>query len=282
MESRVDTDPETTISNTPLDERSRYLRRLIVRGLEGGERGHIGSSMSLVEILRVLYDDILRFHPREPKWPERDRLILSKGHGCLALYAMLADKGFIPVETLDSFCRRDSILGGHPEADKVPGVEASTGSLGHGLSYGVGMALAARIEQRDTRIVVVMGDGEINEGSVWEAALCAGKHRLTNLTAVIDYNKIQSAGFTRDIQDLEPLTEKWSAFGFSAVEVDGHDVDALREIFSALPVQADRPTAIISHTIKGKGLPFAENDPTWHHKSKISNDDFARMYASLE
>jgi len=195
---------------------------------------------------------------------------------------MLADKGFIPVETLDSFCRRDSILGGHPEADKVPGVEASTGSLGHGLSYGVGMALAARIEQRDTRIVVVMGDGEINEGSVWEAALCAGKHRLANLTAVIDYNKIQSAGFTRDIQDLEPLADKWSTFGFSAVEVDGHDVGALRDVFRALPMHADRPTAVISHTIKGKGLPFAENDPTWHHKSRISNDEFARMYASLE
>ena len=156
----------------------------MVRALEGGERGHVGSSMSLIEIMRVLYDDILRYRPAEPKWPERDRMILSKGHGCLALYVMLADKGFFPLETLDTFCRRDSILGGHPEAGKVPGVEASTGALGHGLSIGVGMALAARMQKRDSRVFVVMGDGEINEGSVWEAALCAGKHRLSNLTAV--------------------------------------------------------------------------------------------------
>ena len=154
----------------PLDERSKHLRRLIVRALDGGGRGHIGSSMSLVEIMRVLYDDVLRYRPSEPKWHERDRMILSKGHGCLALYVLLADKGFIPVEALDTFCRRDSILGGHPEAAKIPGVEASTGSLGHGLSFGLGMALAARIERRDTRVFVVMGDGEINEGSVWEAA----------------------------------------------------------------------------------------------------------------
>ena len=245
----------------PLDERSKHLRRLIVRGLEGGGRGHIGSSMSLVEIMRVLYDDVLRYRPSEPKWHERERMILSKGHGCLALYVMLADKGFISVETLDTFCRRDSILGGHPEAAKIPGVEASTGSLGHGLSYGLGMALAARIEGRDTRVLVVMGDGEIDEGSVWEAALCAGKHRLTHLTAIIDYNKLQSAGPTREIQDLEPLADKWRAFGFAVEEVDGHDVVALRSIFRRLPFASDRPSTIICHTVKGKGLPFAENDP---------------------
>src|SRR5215468_10301062 len=174
-----------------LDERSRYLRRLAVRALDKGERGHIGSTMSLIEILRVLYDDVLRFRPSEPAWPGRDRMILSKGHGCIALYAILADKTFIPLETLDTFCHRDSILGGHPEAAKVPGVEASTGSLGHGLPIGVGMALAARIERRSSRVFVVMGDGEIDEGSVWEAALCAGKHQLSHLTAIIDYNKIQ-------------------------------------------------------------------------------------------
>src|SRR6187431_2839303 len=234
----------------PLDERSKYLRRLVVRGLAGGGRGHIGSSMSLIEIMRVLYDDILRYRPDEPDWPERDRMILSKGHGCIALYVMLADKGFFPLETLDTFCRRDSILGGHPEASKVPGVEASTGALGHGLSYGVGMALAARIRRRDSRVIVVMGDGEINEGSVWEAALCAGKHGLSNLTAVIDYNKLQSAGPTREIQDLEPLIDKWRAFNFATIDVDGHDVAALREAFQQLPLAQDRPSAIICHTVK--------------------------------
>jgi transketolase len=274
--------PVLTAVLPPLDERSKYLRRLVVRALAGGERGHVGSSMSLIEIIRVLYDDILRVRPTEPKWPERDRMILSKGHGCLALYVMLADKGFIPLETLDTFCRRDSILGGHPESGKIPGVEASTGALGHGLSFGVGMALAARMQKRDSRVIVVMGDGEINEGSVWEAAMCAGKHRLSNLTAVIDYNKIQSAGPTREIQDLEPLLDKWRAFNFAAVDVDGHDVAALHRTFARLPFADDRPSAVICHTVKGKGIAFAENDANWHHKSKIGGDVLAKLYAATE
>jgi transketolase len=274
--------PVLTPVSPPLDERSKYLRRLVVRALAGGERGHVGSSMSLIEIMRVLYDDVLRVRPTEPKWPGRDRMILSKGHGCLALYVMLADKGFIPVETLDTFCRRDSILGGHPESAKIPGVEASTGALGHGLSFGVGMALAARMQKRDSRVIVVMGDGEINEGSVWEAAMCAGKHKLSNLTAVIDYNKIQSAGPTREIQDLEPLLDKWRAFNFASVDVDGHDVAALRRTFARLPLAGDRPTAIICHTVKGKGIAFAENDANWHHKSKIGGDVLAKLYAAIE
>jgi transketolase len=282
MSGRAEAAQALKTATPPLDERSKYLRRLVVRALAGGERGHVGSSMSLVEIMRVLYDDILRFRPTEPKWPARDRMILSKGHGCIALYVMLADKGFIPIETLDTFCRRDSILGGHPEAAKVPGVEASTGSLGHGLSYGVGMALAARIEKRDSRVIVVMGDGEIDEGSVWEAALCAGKHRLSNLTAVVDYNKIQSAGPTSEVQDLEPLLDKWRAFNFAAVEVDGHDVAALRDVFRRLPLAQDRPTAVICHTVKGKGIPFAENDANWHHKSKIGQDVVSKLFAALE
>ena len=233
MAIMADAMPVLTPVLPALDERSKYLRRLVIRALEGGERGHIGSSMSLIEIMRVLYDDVLRVRPKEPKWQARDRMILSKGHGCLALYVILADKGFIPLETLDTFCRRNSILGGHPEAAKIPGVEASTGALGHGLSYGVGMALAARMQKRDSRVIVVMGDGEINEGSVWEAAMCAGKHRLSNLTAVVDYNKIQSAGPTREIQDLEPLLDKWRAFNFAAIDVDGHDVAASAECVPA-------------------------------------------------
>jgi transketolase len=282
MAPSVEAVPMLKLATPPLDERSKYLRKLVVRALEGGERGHVGSSMSLIEIMRVLYDDILRYRSKEPQWHERDRMILSKGHGCIALYVILADKGFIPLETLDTFCRRDSILGGHPEAGKVPGVEASTGALGHGLSIGVGMALAARIQKRDSRVIVVMGDGEINEGSVWEAAMCAGKHRLSNLTAVIDYNKIQSAGPTREIQDLEPLLDKWRAFNFATIDVDGHDVEALRNVFRNLPLAQDRPTAIICHTVKGKGISFAENDANWHHKSKIAKDLIAKLYGALE
>jgi transketolase len=266
----------------PLDERSIHLRRLIVDALVGGERGHIGSSLSPIEILRVLYDDVLRHNPKQPNWPERDRCILSKGHGCLALYALLADKGYFPTDLLKTFCRKGSILGGHPEHGKVPGVEASTGALGHGLSIGVGMALAARMQKRDSRVFVVMGDGEINEGSVWEAAMSAGKHKLSNLVAIVDYNKIQSAGTTALIQDLEPLTDKWRAFGFATVDVDGHDVPKLRELFARVPLEAEKPTAIVCHTVKGKGISFAEHDPEWHHKSKVSRDLGDQLYAALE
>ncbi|EME70548.1 putative transketolase N-terminal section [Paramagnetospirillum caucaseum] len=265
----------------PLDNRSKMLRRLVIDALDGGGRGHLGSSLSLIEIVRVLYDDILRHRPQEPKWEGRDRFILSKGHGCLALYAILADKGYFPVEELRRFCHRDSYLGGHPEAGKIPGVEASTGALGHGLSIGVGMALAARIKRSGTRVFVAMGDGEINEGSVWEAAMSAGKHGLDNLVAMVDYNKIQSYGFVSEVQPLEPLADKWRAFGFAAIEVDGHDTNALRQVLAA-PAETGKPTAIICHTIKGRGIPFAENEPSWHHKSKIAPDQISAMYAALE
>jgi transketolase len=266
----------------PLDARSMYLRKLIVDALVGGQRGHVGSSMSPLEILRVLYDDVMNHRPNEPSWPERDRCILSKGHGCLALYAILADKGYFPVDILKTFCRKGSILGGHPEHGKVPGVEASTGALGHGLSIGVGMALAARMQKRASRVFVVMGDGEINEGSVWEAAMSAGKHNLSNLVAIVDYNKIQSAGPTAEIQELEPLADKWEAFGFAAVEVDGHDVGKLRDLFKKIPAEANRPTAVICHTVKGKGFAFAEHDPEWHHKSRVPADLGKQLYAALE
>lgn len=266
----------------PLDERAIYLRKLVVRGLAGGGRGHLGPAMSLIEILRVLYDDVLRFQPQNPTWKDRDRCILSKGHGCLGLYAILADKGYFPLETLDTFCKRDSILGGHPEAGKIPGVEASTGSLGHGMSIGIGMALAARIEKRDSRVFVIVGDGEINEGSVWEAALSAGKHGLDNFTVLVDYNKIQASGPTKDVQDLEPLLDKWRSFGFAATEVDGHDADALRNTLTSLPLAAQKPNAVICHTTKGKGIPFAENNPDWHHKAKIGPEEVSNMITALD
>jgi transketolase len=268
--------------NVSLDERSILLRKQVVKALAGGARGHIGSSMSLIEIMRVLYDDVLRYRADRPDWPERDRCILSKGHGCLAQYVMLAEKGFFSPSLLETFCRRDSILGGHPEAGKVPGIEASTGALGHGLPIGVGRAMGLRLRGLDARVFVITGDGEINEGSVWEAALSASKHRLSNLTVMIDYNKLQSAGSTAEILDLEPLAAKWSAFGFAVAEVDGHDVVALRQVLQSVPLETGRPSLIICHTIKGKGLTFAENDANWHHKSSISKDLVAQMYDALE
>ena len=265
-----------------MDQRSKLLRRLIVQALEGGGRGHIGSSLSLVEILRVLYDSILSYRPQDPSWTGRDRLILSKGHGCLALYAILADKGFFSKDELRTFCKPDSRLGGHPERNKAPGIEASTGALGHGLPMGVGMAIAARIRKQSHRVVVVVGDGEINEGSVWEAAMCASKHRLSNLLVIIDYNKLQSYGLSSEVLNLEPLVDKWSSFGFYVREVDGHDITALETVLRLLPQDDLRPTALICHTIKGSGLPFAEGQAEWHHKSGLKPDEIAAMYACLE
>jgi transketolase len=264
-----------------LDNRSKELRRLVVQMIEVDRRGHLGSALSLIEILRVLYDSFLRVDPLNPLWFDRDRLILSKGHGCLALYAILADKAFITKEELSTFCKPGSRLGGHPEIRKVPGIEATTGALGHGLPMGVGMALAARIRSQKHRIVVVVGDGEINEGSVWEAAMSAAKHKLSNLIVFIDYNKLQSYGSVREVLDLEPLNDKWKSFGFSVEEVDGHDVEALENLVHRLPLCTEHPTAVICHTVKGKGFSFAENSPKWHHKSGISAEEIALMYQYL-
>lgn len=265
-----------------LDDRSKLLRRYVVDAMRGGGRGHLGSSMSMIEVLRVLYDSVLKFDPLDPELADRDRFILSKGHGCLALYAILADKGFFPVSELESFCLPTSRLGGHPERGKVPGVEASTGALGHGVPIGVGISLAMRLQKRKSRVFVLTGDGEINEGSNWEAAMAAAKHKLSNLTVLVDYNKLQSYGRTADVLDLEPLSDKFKSFGFVIHEVDGHDVSALEKIFKKLPFSKDAPSAIICHTVKGKGFPFAEGNPEWHHKSGLTEDDFRKMYECLQ
>lgn len=269
-------------ASPPLDRRSRDLRHLVIRGLEGGERGHLGSAFSAIEILRVLYDEVLNIDPAAPDAEDRDRFLLSKGHGCLAQYAVLADRGFFPLEELDRFCRFEGILGGHPDAGKIPGVEASTGALGHGPSIAMGMALALKRKGSTSRVVVVTGDGEINEGSVWEAAMAAGKHGLDNLTVIVDYNKLQSYERTSIVQDLEPLGDKWRAFGFATEEVDGHDVPALRHLFARLPFVAGQPSAIIAHTVKGRGVMEAEGNPTWHHKSKMSEAEIAALKHAVE
>jgi transketolase len=269
-------------SQLPLDARSKALRRLVLRMMEAADRGHLGAAFSMIEIFRVLYDEVLKFRAAEPDWPERDRCILSKGHGCLALYAILADKGFFPESELDKFCAFDGILGGHPDAGKVPGVEASTGALGHGVSIGVGMALSARLDGSKRSVYVVTGDGEINEGSVWEAAMSAAKHRLDNLTILVDYNKLQSYGATSEVLDLEPLADKWAAFGFAVAEIDGHDVAALRDTLAPRPFAAGKPLAVICHTVKGRGVDFAENNPKWHHQSKIGAEGIRDLHDGLE
>ncbi len=255
-----------------LDEISVKYRERILQILEYAGRGHIGSAFSIIEILRVLYDDILRYKPDQPKWEGRDRFILSKGHGCLALYVMLAEKGFFPKEELNKFCSFDSILGGHPEAGKVPGVEASTGSLGHGLPIAAGIALSGKMDKKDFKTFALLGDGECDEGTVWEAAMFASKHKLNRLTVMVDYNKMQSYGKTCDVMDLEPFADKWKSFGFCVKEVDGHDVAALKKVLKSIPFDDEKPGALICHTVKGKGIASIEWDASWHHKSKIPQD----------
>jgi len=261
-----------------LDKRSRELRKTIVHTLNEAGRGHLGPAFSIVEIVRTLYDDVMRYKPGDPAWPGRDRFILSKGHGCVALYTILADKGFIPHEKLMGLCKFDGMLGGHPESD-IPGVEASTGSLGHGLSIGIGMALSARYKKYDYRVFVLLGDGECNEGSVWEAALSASKHKLTNLVAMVDYNKSQAYGFSSEVLDLEPFADKWRSFGFFVTEINGHDMDQLRGAIGK--ASDDKPTCVICHTVKGKGTSLTENNMVWHHKNKISEEELRQVLEGL-
>lgn len=264
-----------------LDRRSIELRTRIVHVLGRSGRGHVGTSLSPVEILRVLFDGVLRYDSSNPKWPQRDRFILSKAHGCIALYVLLQEKGFFPEEELWKFCRFDGILGGHPDP-KVPGIEVSTGSLGHGLPIGVGMAVSGKFEKASHRVFVVLGDGECDEGSVWEAAMSAAKHKLDNLVVMVDYNKQQSYASTYEVLDLEPFADKWRSFGFSCRELDGHDVAALDQVFARLPFEHGKPSAIICHTVKGKGIGFVENDLRWHHKSSLKESDIRELLKALE
>jgi transketolase len=278
----------TPLTNTTLSQASNIntrfanLCRDMIEMLDKGGRGHLASAFSLTEILGVLYDHILNYRAYEPLWPDRDRLILSKGHGCMALYAILAEKGFFPRSEFEKFCKTDGILGGHPEYPKVPGIEASTGALGHGLSIGIGMALNAKYEKKGHRVFVILGDGECNEGSVWEGAMCAAKHQLNNLTVIVDYNKMQSYAKTETVLDLEPFTDKWQSFGFETREADGHDPDALIGAFSNLPFANNKPSALICHTVKGKGTVETEHNLAWHHKSRLAPEEVDALYRALE
>jgi transketolase len=274
--------PPSRPFSPPLDRRSKDLRLQIMRMLIAGKRGHLASALSLVEILRVLYDHVLRYRPSDPSWEGRDRMILSKGHGCMALYAILADKGFFPEKHLWEFCKPEGILGGHPEFGRIPGVEASTGALGHGLSFGVGMALALRSRPESGRVFVVNSDGECDEGSTWEAALSASKHKLDNLTVIMDCNHMQSYSTTAEVLDLEPLADKWRAFGFHVGEADGHDVVALQQVLAQIPIKQGCPSLVICHTVKGKGVAFVEGNLSWHHKTKVSEEEAKSLLAGVE
>lgn len=226
--------------------------------------GHTGGTMSCLDVLTVLYYDVLRVKPEDPAWPDRDRFLLSKGHSVEGLWAILSDLGFFPRRELATFSRAGSRLLGHP-TNQVPGVEMPTGALGHGLPVGVGMALAARRTGRPFRAFVLMGDGEQAEGAIWEAAMAGAHYGLSNLFAIIDRNGLQISGPTESVMALEDFPAKWRAFGWEVAEIDGHDIPALRQYFHSAK-DTGRPHCLIAHTVKGRGLPCAENRPEWHHK----------------
>ncbi len=243
---------------------AKQIRREIVEMITHAKSGHPGGSLSAVEILVTLFFDVMRHDPSNPKWPDRDRFILSKGHAAPVLYSVLAECGYTPKDQLNSLRKLGSIYQGHPDVRFIPALEASTGSLGEGLSIGIGMALAAKLDRRPSRSYIVLGDGEIQEGQIWEAAMFAGDKKVDNLVAIVDYNHIQLDGFVDDILPLEPVAEKWRAFNWHAIDVDGHDIPALQQAFAEAERTPGRPTAIVAHTIKGKGVSFMENNPKFH------------------
>lgn len=242
----------------------RTIRKHIIEMLCAAGSGHPGGSLSATEIVTALYFHHLRHDPTRPDDPDRDRFILSKGHAVPVQYACMAETGYFPVEELATLRRIDSRLQGHPVKGSPPGIEASTGALGQGLSIGVGHALAGRLDGRDYTVWVMLGDGEINEGQVWEAALFAAHHRLDNLVAIVDANGFQLDGATREILDTEPLVDKWRAFGWATVEIDGHDMDAIFEALTFARSHRGSPFCIVARTVKGKGVSFMENDVEWH------------------
>ncbi len=251
---------------------ARKLRRHIVRMIGKAGSGHPGGSLSAVEIVTALYFHTLRHDPGNTCWPDRDRFILSKGHAAPVLYAALAESGYFPVEELDTLRQLGSRLQGHTDCTLTPGVEMSAGSLGQGLSFGVGVALAGRLDRRDFRVYVLIGDGECDEGQVWEAAMAAAHFKLDNMVAIVDYNGIQLDGWTRDIMNLAPLDSKWHGFGWQVFEVDGHDIAQIVDALEKTKLVKGKPSVILAHTVKGKGVSFMENNPDFHGKAPTPSE----------
>jgi transketolase len=247
-----------------LQEISKLIRRHIIVMLGEAKSGHPGGSLSAVETLVTLYWNVMRHNPSNPDWPDRDRFILSKGHAAPVLYAVLAECGYCPLDSLNTLRKLGSPYQGHPDKRFLPVLEASTGSLGEGLSIAVGLGLAARLDKRPARTYVMLGDGEIQEGQIWEAAMFGAFHKIDNVVAIVDYNRIQLDGFVKDIMEVEPLVAKWQAFGWHAIELDGHSIPALQAAFAEAASVKGRPSVLIAHTIKGKGVSFMENNPKYH------------------
>jgi transketolase len=263
-----------------LQARARAVRAHTVQMAHDGKTPHVGSSLSPVDLLVALYFHAMKGAPPDPTGPEDDRFILSKGHGCLSWYATLAERGYFPVEWLKDYAKDGSPLAEHPSPKGTPGVEVATGSLGHGLAIGAGLALARQLDARPGRTFVLLSDGECNEGSIWEAAMFAAGRRLEGLVALVDYNKLQAMGRSEEVTALAPLAEKWRAFGWGVRELDGHDMGAVVEALDALPFEKGKPSAIVAHTVKGKGVSFMENDLEWHYRPP-NDQDLARALSEI-
>ncbi|HHW92872.1 MAG TPA: transketolase [Firmicutes bacterium] len=247
-----------------LEDKAKRIRRHIVSMLAEAGSGHPGGSLSIADIVTALYFQVMKVDPARPDWEERDRFVLSKGHACPVLYAALAERGIFPVEELKTLRKINSRLQGHPDMKKTPGVEMSTGSLGQGLAAANGMALAGKLDKKDYRVYVVLGDGEINEGMIWEAAMAAAHYGLDNLTAFLDFNGLQIDGSIREVMNSEPLPEKWAAFGWNVLTIDGHDFGEIIAAVEKAKETKGRPTMIVANTVKGKGVSFMENQVGWH------------------
>jgi len=268
LETKADTTTKASLlSVKQMEVIAKRLRRHIVSMTGKAGSGHPGGSLSAVEIITALYFGRLRHNPQNPQWSDRDRFILSKGHAAPLLYAMLAECGYFPVEELSTLRQADSHLQGHTDRTATPGVEMSAGSLGQGLSFAIGVALAGRLNSQEYGVYVLLGDGECDEGQVWEAAMAAAHFKVDNLVAIVDNNGLQIDGWNRDVMNLNPFNKKWQAFGWQVIEVDGHDLTQLIEAFSQAKMINGQPTVIIAHTVKGKGVSFMENNPDFHGKA---------------
>lgn len=267
------------MNNVQLQDKAIQIRMDLLQMIHHAKAGHTGGSLSNTDVLTALYYRIMRIDPRQPKWEQRDRFIASKGHAVESLWCILADLGFFDKEELKTFSQFGTRLIGHPN-NKVPGIEMNTGALGHGLPIAVGMALAAKRDGRDYRVFCLMGDGEQAEGSVWEGAMAGAHYKLDNLVGIIDRNRLQISGTTEEVMGLEPLEEKWAAFGWHVVSIDGNDMAAVVAALESAPQAQGRPTLIMANTVKGKGVSFAENVPHWHHHVP-SNEELERALAEL-
>ncbi|WP_010531970.1 transketolase [Lentibacillus jeotgali] len=276
---------KTSVSKEKIDlikEKAKMSRLETINLIAKAKSGHYGSSFSSSEIFATLYYHVMNYDPKNPQWADRDRFVMGKGHSAVGMYPILADVGFFPKEELETYTDVGSPFGDHPDMNKIKGIDFSSGSIGHGLSVGVGMSLGARVDGKNYRSYILMGDGELQEGQVWEAAMSAPNHKLGNLIAIIDNNKVTVDGVTEELMNVNPIKEKWQSFGWNVVEVDGHDVEALIETFDNLPSpDSEIPTVIICDTVAGKGVSFMEHGYEWH-VANLGEDDMKKAIKEIK